>query len=193
MFWNICPLQHLLARLEVDKPFVCRRIAKLLLNSYFPPDQADEVKLERCIHLVQTNRGASRRFYQYCGEMLDIPGAVKLMVAILTSVKIWVKAKIGGRQLEEDEEDKENNAKKRRKLYSSSMLSDGTDMSATASDNMLLLYNFLLFLALFSLSSSSSSSCLPPILAFTQIFTLVRIATINFTALGMSNISPQYW
>ena len=133
-FWNICPLQHLLARLEVDKPFVCRRIAKLLLNSYFPPDQADEVKLERCIHLVQTNRGASRRFYQYCGEMLDIPGVVKLMVAILTSVKIWVKAKIGGRQLEEGEEDKENNAKKRRKLYSSSMLSVGTDMSASASD-----------------------------------------------------------
>lgn len=133
-FWNICPLDQLLARLEVDKPFVCRRIVKLLFNSYFPVDQGEEVTLERCIHLVQTNRGASRRFYQYCGEMLDIPGAVKLMVAILTSVKIWVKARLGGRGQEEDEEDKENSGRKRRKLYNSSMMSDNSDMSETASD-----------------------------------------------------------
>ena len=69
-FWSICPLEHLLTRLEFDKPFICRRIVKLLFNSYFPPDQGDEVKLERCIHLVQTNRAASRRFYHYSGEML---------------------------------------------------------------------------------------------------------------------------
>ena len=96
-FWSICPLEHLLARLELDKPFICRRIVKLLFNSYFPPDQGDEVKLERCIHLVQTNRAASRRFYHYSGEMLAIPGSVHLMVASLASFKIWVKAKMGGR------------------------------------------------------------------------------------------------
>jgi len=134
-FWTICPLEHLLARLEVDKPFICRRIVKLLFNSYFPPDQGDEVKLERCIHLVQSNRAASRRFYQYCGEMLEVSGAVQLMVAVLTSVKIWVKGKLGGREVETEGDDKENNGKKKRKLYNSSMMSDDTDnMSVSASD-----------------------------------------------------------
>jgi hypothetical protein len=99
-FWSICPLEHLLTRLEFDKPFICRRIVKLLFNSYFPPDQGDEVKLERCIHLVQTNRAASRRFYHYSGEMLAIPGSVHLMVASLASFKIWVKAKMGRKEQE---------------------------------------------------------------------------------------------
>ena len=31
-FWDICPVEHLLSRLERDKPFLCRRITKLLFN-----------------------------------------------------------------------------------------------------------------------------------------------------------------
>ena len=59
-FWIIGLLEHLLARLEVEKPCVCRRMLMLLFNTR--PDQGGEVKLERCIHLVQTNRADSTRF-----------------------------------------------------------------------------------------------------------------------------------
>jgi len=129
-FWNVCPVEHLLARMEKDKAYICRRILNLLFNSYFPLNQSDEVKLNRCIHMIKTNKKASRKFYQYATENLDAESTMIFMLNILTSVKIWIRARTGA-NLEQD--DKENNCKKRRKLYSNSdsemMSEDNTENS----------------------------------------------------------------
>ena len=35
-YWDICPLENLLAQMEVDKPIVAKAVAKLLIPSIFP-------------------------------------------------------------------------------------------------------------------------------------------------------------
>ena len=137
-FWNICPVEHLLARLEKDKAFVCRRITKLLYNSYFPKNQTDEVTLQRCIHMIKMNRAATRRFYQYASEMLDVEPSLVFMLNILTSVKNWVKAKTSSGSVSSlSEDDKENAGKKRRKLYSNSETSVMEEANNTESSTVL--------------------------------------------------------
>ena len=126
----MCSVEHLLARMEKDKAYICRRILNLLFNSYFPVNQSDEVKLNRCIHMIKTNKKASRKFYQYATENLDAESTMIFMLNILTSVKIWIRARTGANL---EQEDKENNGKKRRKLYSNSdsdmMAEDNTENS----------------------------------------------------------------
>lgn len=67
-FWKICPMEHLLARLEVDSRPVSRRIVNLLFNSFFPINQPEYVWCERCVTLIQMNSAAARKFYQYAYE-----------------------------------------------------------------------------------------------------------------------------
>ena len=122
-FWDVVPLEALLARLEVDKPFICRRIVKLLRNSFWPTNASDEVALERCINLVQMSRAASRRFYQHATE--DLAEASRLILAILQSLRLWVR----GLPLGEEEEE-EGRGKGKRKLYNNTV--DDT-MSTTLS------------------------------------------------------------
>ena len=131
-------MEHLLARLEKDKAFVCRRITKLLYNSYFPKNQTEEVTLQRCIHMIKMNRAATRRFYQYASEILDVEPSLVFMLNILTSVKNWVKAKTrSGSVSSLSEDDKENVGKKRRKLYSNSESSVMEDSNNTESSTVL--------------------------------------------------------
>lgn len=67
-FWKICPMEHLLARLEVDSRPVSRRIVNLLFNSFLPINQPEDVWCERCVTLIQMNPAAARKFYQYAYE-----------------------------------------------------------------------------------------------------------------------------
>ncbi|XP_023777675.1 condensin-2 complex subunit G2 [Cyanistes caeruleus] len=81
-FWNICPMEHLLSRLEVDSRPVSRRIVNLLLNSFFPTTQPEEVWCERCVTLIQMNPAAARKFYQYAYEFTGPTNIAKLMLTI---------------------------------------------------------------------------------------------------------------
>ncbi|NXS62817.1 CNDG2 protein, partial [Brachypteracias leptosomus] len=81
-FWNICPMEHLLARLEVDSRPVSRRIVNLLFNSFFPIHQAEDVWCERCVALIQMNSAAARKFYQYAYEYTAPTNIAKLMLTI---------------------------------------------------------------------------------------------------------------
>ncbi|KAM8967575.1 condensin-2 complex subunit G2 [Pelodytes ibericus] len=81
-FWRICPMEHLLARLEGDTRVVCRRLVHLLFNSFFPVDQPEEVWCERCVTLVQMNPSAARRFYQYAFEHTSPTIIAKLMFTL---------------------------------------------------------------------------------------------------------------
>ena len=120
-YWDVVTLDSLLARLEVDKPFIRRRIVKLLRNSFCPANVDDEQFLQRCINLVSTSRPASRRFYQDAD--LTLQDASRLILAVLASVRQWVKS------LPEEEVGNASGGG-RRKLYNS-MVDD--TMSTTAS------------------------------------------------------------
>ncbi|XP_072710803.1 condensin-2 complex subunit G2 isoform X2 [Ciconia boyciana] len=81
-FWKICPMEHLLARLEVDSRPVSRRIVNLLFNSFFPINQPEDVWCERCVTLIQMNSAAARKFYQYAYEYTAPTNIAKLMLTI---------------------------------------------------------------------------------------------------------------
>ncbi|NXX03977.1 CNDG2 protein, partial [Larus smithsonianus] len=81
-FWKICPMEHLLARLEVDSRPVSRRIVNLLFNSFFPTNQPEDVWCERCVTLIQMNSAAARKFYQYAYEYTAPTNIAKLMLTI---------------------------------------------------------------------------------------------------------------
>ena len=51
-FWNIVPLEHILARLEIDDPPVCRRIINLLFSNLIPINHPADIQLDRCDHHV---------------------------------------------------------------------------------------------------------------------------------------------
>ena len=143
-FWNICSVENLLARLETDKAYLCRRISKLLFNSYFPSGQGEEAKLERAIHMINMNRRASRRFYQYAAESLDVEAAMVFMLNILTSVKVWIKSKSAASEPVQEGEDKENQGRRRRKLYSSSdssVMSEEENTAESSANNTTALAN----------------------------------------------------
>ncbi|XP_041039059.1 condensin-2 complex subunit G2 [Carcharodon carcharias] len=81
-FWKICPMEHLLARLELDSRPVARRIVNLLFNSFLPVNQPEEVWCERCVTLVQMNPMAARKFYQYAHEHTAPTNIAKLILVI---------------------------------------------------------------------------------------------------------------
>ncbi|KAB0394998.1 hypothetical protein E2I00_017626, partial [Balaenoptera physalus] len=67
-FWKICPMEHILVRLELDSLPVTRRLVALIFNSFLPVNQPEEVWCERCVTLLQMNHAAARRFYQHAHE-----------------------------------------------------------------------------------------------------------------------------
>ncbi len=92
-YWDICPLDDLLARLEVDKPVARQKIVKLLMNSFFPTDKEEDTKVERCIYLIKENRQASRKFYEQCEKQLDLHDCVKFFLAVLVHIRRFVKSR----------------------------------------------------------------------------------------------------
>ncbi|NXV63102.1 CNDG2 protein, partial [Molothrus ater] len=108
-FWNICPMEHLLSRLEADSRPVSRRIVNLLLNSFFPSAQPEDVWCERCVTLIQMNPAAARKFYQYAHEFTAPTNIAKLMLTIRRCLNACIqkamKASLHGSGDEDDEED----------------------------------------------------------------------------------------
>lgn len=81
-YWEIVPVHHLLHRLEDDKPVVCKLLTQLLLNSFHPVHREDQDLLHRSLTLLEENRAAARRFYQYASRKLDLPSTVHFMLLI---------------------------------------------------------------------------------------------------------------
>ena len=95
-YWDICSIDHLLARLEVEKSNpVCTKIVDLLFHSYFPLQENEDTKIKRCIHLIQQNQIASRRFYSFSPKFIPLHDQVKFMLAILVALKRNIKYKQG--------------------------------------------------------------------------------------------------
>ncbi|XP_054622397.1 condensin-2 complex subunit G2 [Dunckerocampus dactyliophorus] len=81
-FWDVCNMEHLLARLALDSQSVSKRVAELLFKSFFPVDDSEREWCSRCMTLIQMNPMAARRFYQYAYIHTDPTNIVKLMLAI---------------------------------------------------------------------------------------------------------------
>ncbi len=113
-FWNICPLDDLLERLANDKKSIASKIVQLLFNSFFPMEQKEEAKLERCVYLIKNEVVASRRFYLYLDKMIGLHDAVKFMLAILVNLKKQALNDLGNSPEDDtmdlEQEDKENKA-----------------------------------------------------------------------------------
>ncbi|XP_053569802.1 condensin-2 complex subunit G2 [Bombina bombina] len=107
-FWKICPMEHLLARLEVDSRPVSRRIVNLMFNSFFPVNQQEEVWCERCVTLIQMNPAAARKFYQYAHEHTAPTNIAKLMLAIRRCLNACIQRTVREDDDEEEENEKEN-------------------------------------------------------------------------------------
>ncbi|NWI48773.1 CNDG2 protein, partial [Calyptomena viridis] len=111
-FWNICPMEHLLTRLEVDSRPVSRRIVNLLFNSFFPINQAEDVWCERCVTLIQMNPAAARKFYQYAYEYTAPTNIAKLMLTVRRCLNACIqrarKESLHDSEEDEDQSEKEN-------------------------------------------------------------------------------------
>ncbi|NWI96716.1 CNDG2 protein, partial [Pitta sordida] len=109
-FWNICPMEHLLARLEMDSQPVSRRLVNLLFSSFFPTNQPEDMWCERCVTLIQMNPGAARKFYQYAYEYTAPTNIAKLMLTIRRCLNACIQ-KARKESLQESEEDEEESEK----------------------------------------------------------------------------------
>lgn len=81
-FWDVCSMEHLLARLAIDSPSVSKRIVNLLFKSFFPVNESEKEWCSRCITLIQMNPMAVRKFYQYAHQHTAPANIIKLMLAI---------------------------------------------------------------------------------------------------------------
>ncbi|XP_074938483.1 condensin-2 complex subunit G2 [Phalacrocorax aristotelis] len=113
-FWKICPMEHLLTRLEVDSQPVSRRIVNLLFNSFFPINQPEDVWCERCVTLIQMNSAAARKFYQYAYEYTAPTNIAKLMLTIRRCLNACIQKamKESLHESDGDEDESENESEK---------------------------------------------------------------------------------
>ncbi|GFR71947.1 condensin-2 complex subunit G2-like [Elysia marginata] len=82
-FYHVVPVEHLLARLEIDtsQPVV-RRLMRLLYRSFVPTQETPQQQLERCKTLIMSNPGAARQFYLHLPNFLDTEDCVKYTVVL---------------------------------------------------------------------------------------------------------------
>ncbi|XP_047468788.1 condensin-2 complex subunit G2-like isoform X2 [Penaeus chinensis] len=89
-YWDIVPMNHILHRLEEDTPVMCKLITQLLLNTFHPIQREDQELLHRTLALLEENRAAARRFYQYTSRKLDLPSNVHFMLLILRCLRNYL-------------------------------------------------------------------------------------------------------
>ena len=85
-FWDIVPVDHLLARLEIDSAAVCKKIVGLLQSSYFPQNKSEATRIARCLQMASTQPRASRVFYQLLGEFVSESDVGKFVITIFDTV-----------------------------------------------------------------------------------------------------------
>ncbi|XP_076051918.1 condensin-2 complex subunit G2-like isoform X2 [Oratosquilla oratoria] len=89
-YWEVVPMEHILHRLEVDCPAVCKVIVDLIFNSFHPTQRDDQEILHRCIALIRENRAASRSFYSYIYRRLDMNQSTRFLLNIWRNIKHYV-------------------------------------------------------------------------------------------------------
>ncbi|KAK2097118.1 Condensin-2 complex subunit G2 [Saguinus oedipus] len=114
-FWKICPMEHILVRLETDSRPVSRRLVRLIFNSFLPVNQPEDVWCERCVTLVQMNHAAARRFYQYAHEQTACTNIAKLIHVIRHCLNACIQRAVREPAEDEEEEEEEEEEDRREK------------------------------------------------------------------------------
>ncbi|XP_033733083.1 condensin-2 complex subunit G2-like [Pecten maximus] len=91
-YWDIVPMEHILARLEIDSHPVVRRIMKLLQSTFMPLDKPKSVQLDRCVALIESSRGAARQFFHHAPAHMSTQEAVTYMISIVACILRCIKA-----------------------------------------------------------------------------------------------------
>ncbi|XP_027430245.2 condensin-2 complex subunit G2 isoform X2 [Zalophus californianus] len=107
-FWKICPMEHILVRLESDSRPVARRLVNLIFNSFLPVNQPEEVWCERCVTLVQMNHAAARKFYQHAHEHTACTNIAKLIHVIRHCLNACIRRAVRECHESHEEREKEN-------------------------------------------------------------------------------------
>lgn len=107
-FWKICPMEHILVRLELDARPVRRRLVSLIFDSFLPVNQPEEVWCERCVTLLQMNHAAARRFYQLAHAHTACTNIAKLMHVIRHCLNACVRRALAACPGDDGEREKEN-------------------------------------------------------------------------------------
>ncbi|KFM64172.1 Condensin-2 complex subunit G2, partial [Stegodyphus mimosarum] len=97
-YFDIVPLDHLLARLEEDTA-INKLIVTLIHNSYFPQQEMAHIWMARCLELIKTDRGASRILFQYVPSDIGIKSTVRFMGQCLKTIHTYIKAKISAKNI----------------------------------------------------------------------------------------------
>ncbi|XP_077967624.1 condensin-2 complex subunit G2-like [Styela clava] len=71
-FWSVCPIQNIIAQLEVDGMPVSKRLAKLLFRSFIPENKPVQVWVERCMNFFKREVNAARKFYSLVDKDLTV-------------------------------------------------------------------------------------------------------------------------
>ncbi|XP_070585572.1 condensin-2 complex subunit G2 isoform X2 [Erythrolamprus reginae] len=106
-FWEICPVDHLLARLAIDSRPVSRRLVHLLFDSFWPISQPEKW-CERCVALIQMNASAARVFYHYADEYASSNNIAKLMLTIRNCLNSCIQQKLKESEGGDEHSEKEN-------------------------------------------------------------------------------------
>lgn len=123
-FYDIVPVDHLLARMATDRncPAVCLVMTELLLNSFYPQAESgasspETEQLNRCMQFINKEPGAAEVFYSHLHHFISIGQAAKLitvMFTFLVTVEARSRAVEAGEQQEGDGDDGAAGGKRRR-------------------------------------------------------------------------------
>lgn len=90
-FYDIVPVDHLLARMAADRncPTVCMVMTELLLNSFYPQSEVstsspETEQLNRCLQFISKEPVAAEVFYSYLHHFISIGQAAKLITVMFT-------------------------------------------------------------------------------------------------------------
>ncbi|XP_063884289.1 condensin-2 complex subunit G2-like isoform X1 [Scylla paramamosain] len=108
-YWDIVSVPHLLHRLELDNPKVAQLVSRLLLSSFHPFTKTDEELLQRSLSLLEENRMAARRFYQYAGSMISLPNVVHFMLLLWLCLSNHIALHRQQQQQQQQQSDDEEN------------------------------------------------------------------------------------
>ncbi|XP_060075557.1 condensin-2 complex subunit G2-like [Ylistrum balloti] len=103
-YWDIVPMEHVLARLEIDSHPVVRRIMKLLQSTFMPLDKPKSVQLDRCIALIESSRGAARQFFHHAPAQMSVEDTATYMISIVACILRCIKAEKSKREEGENSE-----------------------------------------------------------------------------------------
>ncbi|CAL1270981.1 unnamed protein product [Larinioides sclopetarius] len=105
-YFNVVPIEHLLARMEEDT-VIAKLIVNLIHNSYFPKDEGPDGWLTRCVEMIKKDRGASRVFFQYVPSFIGLDATAQFMIRAVKGIHFYVRSKALAKDAATKESEKE--------------------------------------------------------------------------------------